>query len=225
VAIGDSVDTYSFACNANTDADLMALDINDAFYWDYWMQGASTDTKSVTRAACTADADCTGSGDTCGTITLDTVTGTYCVPMDGWCSLADMDTATPPVATGSYTDGGSWTVPNSLNKFTVDCSNSEEYLTFFWQANNAVEQTDAAGCATVEPECTTITWDGSASVAAFCGTATMTGYSQLGCYPTADCETLGGDMPGSAATKYVLACGATQLAASAVAAIIVAASL
>lgn len=222
-----SANVYSYICNENTDADLMALDVSDAFYWDYWMQGGSSDVKSVTRAACTTDADCTNGADACGSVTLDTVTSTYCVPMDGWCAVADMDTADPPVATGSYSLGSGWTVPNSLNKFTVDCSGSERGVTQFWQSNNDVEQTDAAGCATVEPECTTITWDGSSSVAAFCGTATMeaNSYSQLGCYPTADCETLGGSIPGSDDIKYELLCGATQLAASAVAAVIVAASL
>ena len=105
-AIDDSAFLLGMHCNANTDADLMSLDINDAFYWDYWMQGGSTDTKSVTRAACTTNADCTVSGDTCASITLSYVTGTYCAPMNGWCSTADMDTAEPPVATGTYTDGG-----------------------------------------------------------------------------------------------------------------------
>lgn len=203
----------------------MALEITDSVFWNYYMQGGSTDAASVTRAACTTDADCTGTGDACGSVSLDAFTGTFCVPMSSWCSSADVDTAEPPVATGSYTDGVSMDVPNSLNDFYIDCSASEAYLTWFWQTNNAVEQVTPAGCATVEPECTTITWNGSSSVAATCGTATMTGYTQLGCYPTADCETLGGDMPGSTATKYELLCGATQLAASAVAAVIVAASL
>jgi len=65
-----------------------------------------------------------------------------------------------------------------LNKFTADCSGSERFLTELWQNNNDLDQVEAAGCATVEPECTTITWNGSTGVAAFCGTATMDdGYS------------------------------------------------
>ena len=193
----------------------------DYFHWDYWMQGSSTDSSSVARVACTAHADC-GTGETCGTITLDTAVLDYCVPMDGWCSVADLDTA--GAAVGTYTDGTSWTLTNSLNQLTVSCA-TDEYLTWFWQTNNAVDQVTPAGCATVEPECTTIDWNGSSSVAAFCGTATMDGYTQLGCYPTADCELLGGNMPGSDTVKYVLECGATQLAASIVAAVIVAASI
>ena len=195
----------------------------DYFHWDYWMQGSSTDSSSVARVACTAHADC-GTGETCGTITLDTAVLDYCVPMDGWCSVADLDTA--GAATGTYTDGTSRTLTNSLNQLTVSCA-TDEYLTWFWQTNNAVDQVTPAGCATVEPECNTITWNGSAGVAAFCGTAKLendSDYAVLGCYPTADCELMGGLIPGSEA-KYILACGATSLFTSAFAASVAIAAL
>jgi len=128
--------------------------------------------------------------------------------------------------TGVFTDGSSSNPNNSLNTFTTTCT-SDAYTEWLWKTNNIVDQATAAGCATVEPECNTITWNGSAGVAAFCGTAKLendSGYAVLGCYPTADCELMGGLIPGSEA-KYILACGATSLFTSAFAASVAIAAL
>ena len=73
---------------------------------------------------------------------------------------------------------------------------------------------DLAGCATVNPECSQIVWGDDLSVAATCGTATLEGdtnFSVLGCYPTVDCDTLGGVIPGTTSDKYVLACDSIGL--------------
>jgi len=56
-----SAETYSMECNdATTDATGEAMDIMDFMYWDAWTSGLS---------ACTADADCTVTGTTCGDAT------------------------------------------------------------------------------------------------------------------------------------------------------------
>jgi len=125
-----SENTLTYVCNDDEDEDVAGLDTTDYLYWNYWMQGGSSDSDSKTRAACTTDADCTTSGDACALITLDTLESKFCAPMDGWCALEDKDT--DDVATGTFSLGSGWTIPNSLNKFTVDCSESEEYVTWFW---------------------------------------------------------------------------------------------
>ena len=70
-----------------------------------------------------------------------------------------------------------------------------------FKTNNELYQVyySTAGCATANPECTTISWDGESDVAAICGTVTFendSNYSVMGCYPTADCAALGGSIPG-----------------------------
>jgi len=75
-----SSNTFSVICNKDTDEDVAELDINDFFYWDYWMQGASSDSDSYVRDACTADSDCEPA-DACGEVTLGSITNLFCVPM------------------------------------------------------------------------------------------------------------------------------------------------
>lgn len=123
---------------------------------------------------------------------------------------------------GTFTEGTSTPLPKGRGSYTTSCT-SDAYYKWLWQTNNSANQVTAAGCATAEPECTTIAWGSTAAAPAFCGTATMDGYSQLGCYPTADCETLGGTIPGSTTVSYVLECGATQLIASTLTVIAIAA--
>lgn len=228
-AIDGSEDTYTYVCNNLTDVsdEVKALDINDYVFWNYWMVGSAINNASVDRATCDSTTDC-GTGLACGNVSLDDANGLYCVMMNGWCAEETESKHDDGEDTGYVTNGSSRSVGNSLNKFGVSCE-TDAYLTWFWQTNNTADQYTAAGCATVDPECTTITWDGETGVEAFCGTATMTGYSVLGCYPIKDCddeeEGEGAEMPGSETLTYTLTCSATQLVASAAAALVVAASI
>merc|ERR1712083_1192476 len=101
-------------------------------------------------------------------------------------------------------------------------------MEWLFTQNNEADQTGACDSSleawTDADECTTISWNGS-DVAATCGTGLFGTTSVLGCYPTADCETLGGTIPGTTDAPYDLACGATGLFASAIATIAVAASI
>lgn len=68
----ESEDTYTGFCNdAETEATGEDLDVADYLYWNNWVNDSLT--------SCEIDADCTASGQVCGTASLDTLSGDYCM--------------------------------------------------------------------------------------------------------------------------------------------------
>jgi hypothetical protein len=133
-------------------------------------------------------AGCATAGETCVTLTLKTASATRCAVMKE-CDI-----------TGKAITG-------STNKTATTCA-GDAYLTWKWQAATETAQKDNAACPLSDPPLCT---DGTN----LCGTATVDKWTQIGCYPVADCTALGGTVTGSTTAKYVLACDSMRVLASA----------
>ena len=84
------------------------------------------------------------------------------------------------------------------------------------------------GSGLINRDCEPIEWAGVAATATKCGTATLStdaDFKVVGCFPTADCTSKGGLVPGATKAKYILDCGANTLLASAAAAMAIAYSM
>jgi len=218
-AIADSTLTYSIFCNdATTDATGETFDdIADYVYWRHWVWSGDSGEVMV---ACTTSADCTHDGYACGDLSLgNELSGNYCMAMDSWCSSCD--------DTSNCDHSLSWDIPNSGNYFYTDCTADNWFNNWAWLKDDVYYQDGTCDSSledwTESDECT-VGWT--------CGTLTADGGSEefetIGCYDDADCETLGANVPGTGdddTYMFVLACGATQFVASAVAAVAVAASI
>jgi len=141
-----------------------------------------------------------------------------------WC-FVDPDTCTGTEVTASsyFSREGE----DDVFFYSYDtCGDGNTFVLFEWKNEKTELGYDEKACADASVPCTTITW-GDEEVDAFCGTATMEDdedWKVLGCFPTADCETLGGTLPGFD-DEYILECGSMRLLASAVVAIVAAFSM